>query len=145
MADTLADAAAAMADNTADPEPQIACATPELLWEVLTAERWALLKAIAGAGPVSIDQAAERSGRDFELVRADADAMAQAGILDRRRTIGSSFPTTPCGWRCCCGRPEPARCDFDSAETRSSNAPRSAPIDAAPMADADDEDRTCWS
>ncbi len=83
LADTLADAAAAMADNAADKEARIAFATPELLWEVLTAERWALLKAIAGVGPVSIEQAAERSRRDVGLVRADVDALAQAGILDR--------------------------------------------------------------
>ena len=29
----------------------IALATPELLWQVLTAKRWELLKALCGAGP----------------------------------------------------------------------------------------------
>lgn len=32
----------------------ISFATPELLWRVLTAKRWELLKALCGAGPVSI-------------------------------------------------------------------------------------------
>ena len=30
---------------------RIAFATPELLWQVLTAKRWELLKALCGAGP----------------------------------------------------------------------------------------------
>ena len=33
---------------------RIAFATPELLWQVLTAKRWELLKALCGAGPMSI-------------------------------------------------------------------------------------------
>lgn len=33
---------------------RISFATPELLWKVLTEKRWALLKALCGAGPLSI-------------------------------------------------------------------------------------------
>ena len=33
---------------------RIAFATPELLWQVLTAKRWELLKVLCGAGPMSI-------------------------------------------------------------------------------------------
>jgi predicted transcriptional regulator len=42
--------------NTGKPQrsARISFATPELLWQVLTAERWELLKALYGAGPVSI-------------------------------------------------------------------------------------------
>ncbi|NBC12212.1 MAG: DNA-binding protein [Gammaproteobacteria bacterium] len=89
---TPADAAAAMADNAAEQDARIAFATPELLWQVLTAERWALLKAIAGAGQVSIEQAAARTGRDLESIRADVDALAQAGILDRVADERVEFP-----------------------------------------------------
>ncbi len=39
---------------------RISFATPELLWKVLTAKRWELLKALCGAGPVSIREAARR-------------------------------------------------------------------------------------
>ena len=49
---------------------------------VLTAERWALLKAIGGAGPVSIGEAAGRTSRDEAAVRGDIDALLQAGILE---------------------------------------------------------------
>ena len=41
---------------------RICFATPELLWKVLTAKRWELLKALCGAGPVSIREAARRVG-----------------------------------------------------------------------------------
>ena len=39
-------------------QARIDFATPELLWKVLTAKRWELLKALCGAGPVSIREAA---------------------------------------------------------------------------------------
>jgi predicted transcriptional regulator len=92
LADSLADAAATMEGEGAEQEARIAFATPELLWEVLTAERWALLKAVAGAGPVSIEQAAARTGRNLGTVRADVDALAQAGILERVAGEGVEFP-----------------------------------------------------
>ena len=42
---------------------RISFATPELLWKVLSAKRWELLKALCGAGPVSIREAARRAPR----------------------------------------------------------------------------------
>ena len=41
--------------KTGKPEKsaRISFAAPELLWQVLTAKRWELLKALCGAGPVS--------------------------------------------------------------------------------------------
>ena len=54
LEETLADAARAMKTGRAEREARIAFATPELLWEVLTAKRWELLKVLCGAGPVSI-------------------------------------------------------------------------------------------
>jgi len=40
--------------RTGKPEKsaRISFATPELLWKVLTAKRWELLKALCGAGPM---------------------------------------------------------------------------------------------
>jgi predicted transcriptional regulator len=68
-------------------EPQgsarISFATPELLWKVLTAKRWELLKALCGAGPVSIREAARRVNRDVKAVHGDVTALLNAGILDR--------------------------------------------------------------
>ena len=62
---------------------RISFATPELLWQVLTAKRWELLKALCGAGPVSIREAARRAGRDVKAVHGDVTALLDAGILNR--------------------------------------------------------------
>jgi predicted transcriptional regulator len=67
-------------------------ATPELLWEVLNAARWALLQAIGGAGPVSIGEAAARVGRDEAAVRRDVEALLQAGILEKVGERDIEFP-----------------------------------------------------
>ncbi len=61
----------------------ISFATPELLWQVLTAKRWELLKTLCGAGPVSIREAARRAGRDVKAVHGDVTALLNAGVLDR--------------------------------------------------------------
>ena len=39
---------------------RISFASPELLWQVLTAKRWELLKVLCGAGSISIREAARR-------------------------------------------------------------------------------------
>jgi predicted transcriptional regulator len=70
---------------------RISFATPELLWEVLTRKRWELLKALCGAGPVSIREAARRAGRDVKAVHGDVKALLDAGILDRADS-GIVFP-----------------------------------------------------
>lgn len=62
---------------------RISFATPELLWTVLTRKRWDLLKALCGAGPMSIRAAARRVGRDVKAVHADVAALLNAGILER--------------------------------------------------------------
>ncbi len=64
---------------------RIAFATPELLWKVLTAKRWELLKALCGAGPVSIREAARRLGRDVKAVHGDVSALLEVGVLSRAR------------------------------------------------------------
>ena len=71
---------------------RIGFATPELLWQVLTAKRWELLKALCGAGPVSIREAARRVGRDVKAVHADVTALLKAGVLDRAKGGGVVFP-----------------------------------------------------
>ena len=71
---------------------RISFATPELLWQVLTAKRWELLKALCGAGPVSIREAARRVGRDVKAVHADVTALLLAGVLSRAEAGGIEFP-----------------------------------------------------
>jgi len=89
---SLADAARAMKTRRAEREARISFATPELLWEVLTAKRWELLKAICGAGPVSIREAARRVGRDVKAVHADVTKLLEAGVLSRAPDGRIEFP-----------------------------------------------------
>src|SRR3990167_8243911 len=90
--ETLADAARAMKSGRAEREARISFATPELLWEVLTAKRWELLKVLCGAGPVSIREAARRVGRDVKAVHGDITALLQAGVLIRAPDGRIEFP-----------------------------------------------------
>ena len=76
----------------AEKSARIAFATPELLWQVLTAKRWELLKALCGIGPVSIREAARRVGRDVKAVHGDITALLNAGVLDRAESGGIIFP-----------------------------------------------------
>ncbi len=92
LAETLADASRAMKTGRAEREVRISFATPELLWQVLTAKRWELLKALCGAGPVSIREAARRVGRDVKAVHGDVTALLNAGVLSRTSDGGIEFP-----------------------------------------------------
>jgi len=92
LADTLAEASRAMKRRRGEREARIAFATPELLWQVLTAKRWELLKALCGAGRVAIREAARRVGRDVKAVHADVTALLDAGLLDRSPDGGIEFP-----------------------------------------------------
>ena len=80
--------------KTGKPErsARIGFATPELLWQVLTAKRWELLKVLCGAGPISIREAARRVERDVKAVHSDITALLNAGVLDRAEGGGVVFP-----------------------------------------------------
>jgi predicted transcriptional regulator len=92
LADTLADFSRVWKNGPADPGPRISFATPELLWEVLTAKRWELLKALAGQGAVSIREAARRVDRDVKAVHGDVHALLRAGVLNRAADGKIEFP-----------------------------------------------------
>jgi len=78
--------------SKAQKSARISFATPELLWQVLSAKRWELLKALCGAGPVSIREAARRVKRDVKAVHGDVVALLNAGLLDRAASGGVVFP-----------------------------------------------------
>ena len=71
---------------------RIGFTTPELLWKVLNAKRWELLKALCGAGPVSIREAARRVNRDVKGVHGDITALLSAGLLNRVESGAIEFP-----------------------------------------------------
>lgn len=77
--------------SKAQSQARISFTTPELLWDVLTAKRWELLKALCGAGPVSIREAARRVDRDVKAVHGDIRALLNAGVLNRDER-GVEFP-----------------------------------------------------
>lgn len=68
---------------------RISFATPELLWKVLTAKRWEVLKAMAGRGPLTIREVAGRLGRDVKAVHGDVHALINAGLLDRTGAVAA--------------------------------------------------------
>jgi len=71
---------------------RISFATPELLWKVLTAKRWEVLKAMAGQGPLTIREVARRVGRDVKAVHGDVHALIDAGLLDKTVKAYVLFP-----------------------------------------------------
>ena len=90
--ESMADFVRAWKAGKSEKSVRISFATPELLWKVLTAKRWELLKVLCGAGPVSIREAARRVGRDVKAVHSDITALRNAGVLDRAEGGGVVFP-----------------------------------------------------
>ena len=88
----MQDFARAWKSGRAEKSARISFASPELLWRVLTAKRLELLRALCGAGPVSIREAARRAGRDVKAVHADVTALLNAGVLDRTDDGRIAFP-----------------------------------------------------
>ena len=91
-ADAFAEFAASRARGKPQKAARISFASPELLWKVLTAKRWELLKALCGVGPVSIREAARRVGRDVKGVHGDIVALLTAGILCKTDAGAIEFP-----------------------------------------------------
>jgi predicted transcriptional regulator len=90
--ESMGDFVRAWKTGKSEKSARISFATPELLWKVLTAKRWELLKVLCGAGPVSIREAARRVGRDVKAVHSDITALRNAGVLDRAEGGGVVFP-----------------------------------------------------
>ena len=88
----MADFSHAWKGGKAQRSARISFAAPELLWQVLTAKRWELIKALCGAGPVSIREAARRVNRDVKAVHGDITALLAAGVLSRAEGGGVEFP-----------------------------------------------------
>jgi predicted transcriptional regulator len=66
--------------------------SPELLFKVISGKRWELLKAMTGAGAMSIREAARRMGRDVKAVHGDVQALLKTGILQKTDTGQIIFP-----------------------------------------------------
>jgi len=88
----MADFASAWRAGKPARSARISFASLELVWKVLTAKRRELLKALRGAGPVSIREAARRVHSDVKAVHGDVTALLGAGVLDRAEGGGIVFP-----------------------------------------------------
>jgi predicted transcriptional regulator len=62
---------------------RISFASPELLFRLLTAKRWEVIRSMAGAGPLSIREVARRVNRDVKAVHGDVHALLNAGVLQK--------------------------------------------------------------
>jgi predicted transcriptional regulator len=60
---------------------RISFATPELLFRLLTAKRWEIIRALTGVGAVTIRETARRVNRDVKAVHGDVQALLNAGVL----------------------------------------------------------------
>ena len=90
--EAMQDFVAAWNTGNAQKHARISFPTPELLWKVLTAKRWELLKAMCGAGPLTVREAARRVKRDIKSVHTDLKALLSAGVLERTETGQVEFP-----------------------------------------------------
>jgi len=64
---------------------RITFASPELLFKLLTAKRWELIRTMTGAGAMTIREAARRVGRDVKAVHGDVRVLLDCGVLRRTK------------------------------------------------------------
>ncbi len=72
--------------------PRLTFASHALMWRVLTPNRWAVLEAMTGAGPLALREIARRVGRDVKGVHTDVHALLNAGVVNRADSGGFEFP-----------------------------------------------------
>ena len=70
----------------------ITFASAALLFQTLTEPRWQILRAMTGAGPQSLQEVAQRVGRDVETVQDDMRALLDTGVLERTTDYALVFP-----------------------------------------------------
>jgi predicted transcriptional regulator len=62
------------------------------LWRTLSPKRWDVLKAMTGAGALSLREVARRVQRDVKSVHADVHILLNAGLLDKTDDGKLVFP-----------------------------------------------------
>lgn len=72
-------------------EPRIAFASVDLLHRICAPKRLAILRTMAGEGPLFVREVARRVGRDVKAVHQDMAALVNAGLLDRGKGGRMSF------------------------------------------------------
>jgi predicted transcriptional regulator len=64
----------------------------ESLLRTLTTNRWGIVEALTGAGPLGVRELARRVGRDVKGVHTDAQALVVAGLIDKTSNGKLWFP-----------------------------------------------------
>lgn len=75
-----------------DPNPRINFPSWELFHAVLAPKRMSIIKAMTGAGPLSIRELSRRVGRDFKGVHSDVAALLKHGVLQKTDDGMIEFP-----------------------------------------------------
>jgi|HubBroStandDraft_1064217.scaffolds.fasta_scaffold1160801_1 predicted transcriptional regulator len=70
----------------------ISFASEEILWKTITPKRWAMLKLMAGQGPMAIREIARRADRDVRAVHSDVHVLMTAGLVERTDEGRVQFP-----------------------------------------------------
>jgi predicted transcriptional regulator len=80
------------AERSEPQPPGFSFRSDEELLDTLTGNRFAILKALCGAGPVGVRELARRVGRDVRAVHADAKRLVGIGLIDSTEDGKLSFP-----------------------------------------------------
>ncbi|MFZ7095179.1 transcriptional regulator [Luteimonas dalianensis] len=75
-----------------DAMPRYTFTSGEDLLRTLNPNRWGLLAALAGAGPLGVRELARRVDRDVKGVHTDAAALVDCGLLERTEAGALLFP-----------------------------------------------------
>ena len=100
--EALTQAISSLERETPQP-PRYLFTTQEDLLDTLTSHRFAILKALAGAGPLDARELARRLERDLSAVQADAQYLIAIGLIDKTERGSLYFPHDAIdihlGWR----------------------------------------------
>ena len=91
LSDSLADAAQSMKTGKAQ-APRYSFSSAQALMSTLGGKRFDLIQALAGAGAVSIREAARRVERDVKAVHGDVQVLLACGVLDKTSDGKIEFP-----------------------------------------------------
>jgi hypothetical protein len=64
---------------------RISFATPQLMFRIMTANRWDIIGVMAGAGPMALRELARRLDRGVKSVHGDAQAFERRCPAERRK------------------------------------------------------------
>ena len=90
----LADFATAWKTGEGDASARIGFETWELMHKLklLSPKRLDIVRAMAGAGPLSIREIGRRVGRDFKGVHSDVSLLVETGVVDKDASGKLIFP-----------------------------------------------------